>query len=92
MPIPCPQCNSDETKIIDSRPAHGGTRRRLLCPECGRRFTTAEVIADADCTGWARGTTILTALAKRYGDEERLQAFTSEELLQELIKRQREAS
>lgn len=40
----CPECESDDTKVIDSRPADDGfaIRRRRSCPECGYRFTTFE--------------------------------------------------
>jgi transcriptional repressor NrdR len=40
----CPACESDDTKVIDSRPADDGSaiRRRRSCPECGFRFTTFE--------------------------------------------------
>lgn len=40
----CPFCSSDDTKVIDSRPADDNTsiRRRRQCEECGKRFTTYE--------------------------------------------------
>lgn len=40
----CPFCNSDDTKVIDSRPADDNTsiRRRRQCESCGKRFTTYE--------------------------------------------------
>lgn len=40
----CPECQSDDTKVIDSRPADEGAtiRRRRACPQCGFRFTTFE--------------------------------------------------
>jgi transcriptional repressor NrdR len=40
----CPACDSDDTKVIDSRPADDGAaiRRRRACPECEFRFTTFE--------------------------------------------------
>ena len=40
----CPQCNTDDTRVIDSRPADGNTaiRRRRACQVCGFRFTTYE--------------------------------------------------
>ena len=42
----CPYCRNTDTRVIDSRAADdGGTiRRRRQCPECTRRFTTAEAI------------------------------------------------
>ena len=38
----CPFCSSDNTRVIDSRPAddNNSIRRRRLCDECGKRFTT----------------------------------------------------
>ena len=40
----CPFCSSDDTKVIDSRPADDNTsiRRRRQCIVCGKRFTTYE--------------------------------------------------
>jgi transcriptional repressor NrdR len=42
----CPICGSDETRVIDSRPAESGEaiRRRRLCEACQNRFTTYERI------------------------------------------------
>ena len=41
----CPFCNTDDTKVIDSRlVANGGqVRRRRECGACGERFTTYEL-------------------------------------------------
>ncbi|HEY7667991.1 MAG TPA: transcriptional regulator NrdR [Actinomycetota bacterium] len=40
----CPWCGADDDRVVDSRPADGGsaTRRRRECDACGRRFTTFE--------------------------------------------------
>ena len=40
----CPYCGSENTKVIDSRPADDNTaiRRRRQCENCGKRFTTYE--------------------------------------------------
>jgi transcriptional repressor NrdR len=40
----CPWCAADEDRVVDSRPADGGTaiRRRRECLACKRRFTTFE--------------------------------------------------
>ena len=40
----CPFCASDDTRVIDSRPADDNTsiRRRRQCESCGKRFTTYE--------------------------------------------------
>lgn len=42
----CPYCSSDNTSVIDSRPANDNTsiRRRRTCDSCGRRFTTYEKV------------------------------------------------
>ena len=42
----CPYCSSDNTRVIDSRPAedNNSIRRRRVCDECGKRFTTYEKI------------------------------------------------
>ncbi|MBQ9374713.1 MAG: transcriptional repressor NrdR [Ruminococcus sp.] len=40
----CPFCNYVDTKVIDSRPSEGKKRRRRECANCGRRFTTYEVV------------------------------------------------
>ena len=42
----CPFCSSENTRVIDSRPAddNNSIRRRRLCDECGKRFTTYEKV------------------------------------------------
>lgn len=42
----CPYCNSDNIRVIDSRPAEesNAIRRRRACDECGKRFTTYEKV------------------------------------------------
>lgn len=40
----CPFCGYEDTKVIDSRPSEGKKRRRRECSQCGKRFTTYEVI------------------------------------------------
>lgn len=42
----CPFCGIDNTRVIDSRPAddNNSIRRRRLCDDCGRRFTTYEKV------------------------------------------------
>lgn len=46
MKMKCPFCNQDNTRVVDSRPADDNTsiRRRRLCDECGKRFTTYEKV------------------------------------------------
>ncbi|MDP3984345.1 MAG: transcriptional regulator NrdR [Acidimicrobiia bacterium] len=63
----CPVCGADDTKVIDSRPANGGSaiRRRRSCGICGNRFTTYE-----------RGTPLLM-VRKRSGQ---LEPFSSDKL------------
>ncbi len=40
----CPNCESNDDRVIDSRPSDDGTtiRRRRECVDCGTRFTTYE--------------------------------------------------
>lgn len=39
----CPFCNTDNTKVIDSRSAENNSiKRRRQCEACGKRFTTYE--------------------------------------------------
>ena len=42
----CPFCNQDNTRVVDSRPADDNCsiRRRRMCDECGKRFTTYEKV------------------------------------------------
>lgn len=40
----CPFCNFEDTKVIDSRPSDEKKRRRRECIQCGKRFTTYEVV------------------------------------------------
>lgn len=42
----CPFCNNDDTRVIDSRSQDDNAtiRRRRLCDNCGKRFTTYERI------------------------------------------------
>ena len=41
----CPFCASTESRVLDTRSAEGGIRRRRECEDCGRRFTTYERVA-----------------------------------------------
>ena len=40
----CPLCQSDDTRVVDSRPSttEPAIRRRRECGQCGHRFTTYE--------------------------------------------------
>ena len=42
----CPFCGHEDTRVIDSRPAeeNNSIRRRRVCDECGKRFTTYEKV------------------------------------------------
>lgn len=42
----CPFCSSENTRVIDSRPAddNNSIRRRRMCDACGKRFTTYEKV------------------------------------------------
>ena len=42
----CPYCGSDDTRVSDSRPVeeNNSIRRRRVCDNCGKRFTTFEKI------------------------------------------------
>ncbi len=42
--VRCPYCDTEDTRVVDSRPAEDGRaiRRRRECSTCGQRFTTFE--------------------------------------------------
>ena len=40
----CPECNYEDSKVIDSRPTDGKIRRRRECLSCKCRFTTYEIV------------------------------------------------
>jgi len=42
----CPFCGNENTRVVDSRPVDDNTaiRRRRLCDECGKRFTSYEKV------------------------------------------------
>ena len=42
----CPKCQSDESKVVDSRQAENAIRRRRECEACNNRFTTFERIEE----------------------------------------------
>ena len=45
-PMKCPFCGHENTRVIDSRPAedNNSIRRRRVCDECDKRFTTYEKV------------------------------------------------
>ena len=42
----CPFCGNENTRVVDSRPAddNSSIRRRRVCDECDKRFTTYEKV------------------------------------------------
>ena len=42
----CPFCSNDNTRVVDSRPVDDNCaiRRRRMCDECGKRFTSYEKV------------------------------------------------
>ena len=48
----CPNCGFGDSRVLDSRPTEEGNsiRRRRECTECGKRFTTYEVIETTPIT------------------------------------------
>ena len=57
----CPLCNFQDSRVLDSRPVEEGSsiKRRRECTNCGKRFTTYEVID-----------TLPTAVVKKNGNRE----------------------
>jgi transcriptional repressor NrdR len=70
--VKCPYCSSNDTRVVNSRPADEGTaiRRRRECGACHRRFTTYE-----------RAQFEALMVRKRSG---RLEAFNPDKLLDKL--------
>lgn len=50
----CPGCGKRVFRTVNSRPAHGGQRRRRECVSCGFRVTTMETITRTTQPGPAR--------------------------------------
>ncbi len=48
----CPFCTHHDTRVINSRPSPNGdsVRRRRVCQECQKRFTTVEYIEKVELT------------------------------------------
>ena len=70
----CPLCESDSTRVVDSRLAEPGdaVRRRRECESCGERFTTYE-----------RAEAPAVTVVKRDGSHER---FDRQKLLRGLVR------
>ncbi|UCE98420.1 MAG: transcriptional repressor NrdR [Dehalococcoidia bacterium] len=43
----CPYCDSNDSRVIDSRDINNGVRRRRQCIECNSRFTTYERVTSS---------------------------------------------
>lgn len=41
----CPHCGEPDSRVVDTRSAADGIRRRRECSACGKRFTTYEQVA-----------------------------------------------
>lgn len=86
----CPFCNTDESRVIDTRTVGEGIRRRRACQQCHQRFTTYERVArtslmvvkndgrreEFDIEKLAMG--IKIACAKRPVPTERIEAVVAE--------------
>jgi len=72
--VHCPFCNSDESKVVDSRDSDSGdaTRRRRECLACERRYTTYERLEE-----------VPLVVIKRNGGEE---VFARQKLLNGLLR------
>ena len=70
----CPFCGGFDSKVVDSRPTEDGERirRRRECINCGKRFTTFEVVE-----------TTPIMVKKKDGS---IQAFNRDKLLNGMIK------
>ncbi|MGP4082668.1 MULTISPECIES: transcriptional regulator NrdR [Bacillaceae] len=70
----CPHCQHNGTRVLDSRPVHGGRsiRRRRECEKCNYRFTTFETVEE-----------IPLVVVKKEGTREE---FNRDKLLRGLIK------
>ncbi len=57
MSLRCPECEAPRTEVKDTRPVESVVVRRRVCPECGSRFQTKEVVLsndeERDLTSWA---------------------------------------
>jgi predicted RNA-binding Zn-ribbon protein involved in translation (DUF1610 family) len=50
----CPGCGKRMFKTVDSRPAHGGQRRRRVCVSCDFKVITLETIVGTAQAGPGR--------------------------------------
>jgi transcriptional repressor NrdR len=87
----CPFCGSPDTQVKDSRPTEddAAIRRRRVCAECGRRFTTFERVQLRELTVIKRSgrrvafdrdklmRSVEVALRKRIEDAEAIEKLVS---------------
>jgi transcriptional repressor NrdR len=87
----CPYCGSPDTQVKDSRPTEddAAIRRRRVCTECGRRFTTFERVQLRELTVVKRSgrrvpfdrdkleRSVEVALRKRIEDRELIEKLVS---------------
>jgi hypothetical protein len=61
----CPNCETEVSQVIDSRPSGNTIRRRRKCSACSERFTTREyVIGDPDFSAMTEVEDILAKIQK----------------------------
>lgn len=50
----CPNCNSQKSRVIESRPIEGVVWRRRICQSCHHLYLTTESLATSKMP-WVRG-------------------------------------
>ena len=68
----CPYCGYEDSKVNDSRPIEDRIRRRRECLQCGKRFTTYEMVETSP-----------VAVVKRDGSRE---MYSREKVMRGLIR------
>ena len=56
--IACPNCKSDKSFVVDSRPNEHGVRRRRECRVCNERYSTVEFVMKYERGGDRRNSNI----------------------------------
>ena len=46
----CPACGGYDNEVLRTIPHHQNVRRRRRCKECGRRFSTEEILLEKPTT------------------------------------------
>jgi transcriptional regulator NrdR family protein len=82
--IQCPRC-SGGTAVIDSRPFDNTIRRRRVCFQCERRFTTYEFVTGVNPTSIGKDLQSIRDLLRQQAIEvrkfaERLEQMSSSEI------------